>query len=67
MARVIMVADTLDAMTTNRPYQVAMELEVAMDKIRAIVGKKFDPVIVDALFKAVDEGTLKLTPQMVEV
>lgn len=67
MARVIMVADTLDAMTTNRPYQVAMELEVAMDKIRAIVGKKFDPVIVDALFKAVGEGKLKLTPQMVEV
>ena len=67
MARVIMVADTLDAMTTNRPYQVAMELEVAMDKIRAIAGKKFDPVIVDALFKAVEEGNLKLTPQMVEV
>ena len=67
MARVIMVADTLDAMTTNRPYQVAMELEVAMDKIRAIAGKKFDPVVVDALFKAVEEGNLKLTPQMVEV
>jgi HD-GYP domain-containing protein (c-di-GMP phosphodiesterase class II) len=67
MARVIMVADTLDAMTTNRPYQVAMELEVAMEKIRAIAGKKFDPVVVDALFKAVGEGALKLTPQMVEV
>ncbi|MBI4465891.1 MAG: HD domain-containing protein [Acidobacteria bacterium] len=67
MARVIMVADTLDAMTTNRPYQVAMELEVAMEKIRAIAGKKFDPVVVDALFTAVEKGDLKLTPQMVEV
>ena len=67
MARVIMVADTLDAMTTNRPYQVAMELDVAMEKIHAIIGKKFDPVVVDALFAAVEAGKLKLTPQMVEV
>ncbi|MFQ5723640.1 MAG: HD domain-containing phosphohydrolase [Terriglobia bacterium] len=67
MARVIMVADTLDAMTTNRPYQVAMELGVAMEKIHAIIGKKFDPVVVDALFAAVEAGKLKLTPQMVEV
>ena len=67
MARVIMVADTLDAMTTNRPYQVAMELDVAMEKIRAIQGKKFAPAVVDALFAAVEAGRLKLSPQMVEV
>ena len=30
MARIIAVADTLDAMTTNRPYQTAMELELAL-------------------------------------
>ena len=30
MARIIAVADTLDAMTTNRPYQSAMELEDAL-------------------------------------
>ena len=67
MARVIMVADTLDAMTTNRPYQVAMELEVAMEKIRALAGKKFDPAVVDALFSSVEAGKLTLAPQMVEV
>lgn len=67
MARVIMVADTLDAMTTNRPYQVAMELEVAMEKIRALQVKKFAPEVVDALFAAVEAGKLKLSPTMVEV
>jgi HD-GYP domain-containing protein (c-di-GMP phosphodiesterase class II) len=67
MARVIMVADTLDAMTTNRPYQAAMELEPALAQIRAIVGKKFDPAVVDALQQAVEKEALRIAPQMVEV
>jgi HD-GYP domain-containing protein (c-di-GMP phosphodiesterase class II) len=67
MARIIAVADTLDAMTTNRPYQVAMDQDTALDRIRALQGKKFDPVIVDALFAAVEAGRLRISPQMVEV
>lgn len=67
MARIIAVADTLDAITTNRPYQAAMDLEVALDKIKALVVKKFDPLVVDALFAAVANGRMKLAPQMVEV
>ncbi|MBI2956870.1 MAG: HD domain-containing protein [Acidobacteria bacterium] len=67
MARIITVADTLDAMTTNRPYQAAMELEVALEKIRALQGKKFDTAVVDALYAAVEQNKLKLTPQMIEV
>jgi len=38
MAR-ISRADTLDAMTTNRPYQTAMELDYAMNRIRALAGQ----------------------------
>jgi HD-GYP domain-containing protein (c-di-GMP phosphodiesterase class II) len=67
MARIIAVADTLDAMTTNRPYQVAMDLGAALERIRSLQVKKFDPIVVDALFKAVESGRLKLTPAMVEV
>ena len=67
MARIIAVADTLDAMTTNRPYQVAMDLGAAMERIRSLQVKKFDPIVVDSLFKAVETGRLKLTPAMVEV
>ena len=67
MARIIAVADTLDAMTTNRPYQVAMDQDTALDRIRALQGKKFDPAIVDALFAAVEAGRLRISPQMVEV
>jgi len=67
MARIIMVADMLDAITTNRPYQAAAELEVAIEKIRVLAVKKFDSEVVGALSTAVQEGRLKITPQMVEV
>jgi HD-GYP domain-containing protein (c-di-GMP phosphodiesterase class II) len=67
MARIIAVADTLDAMTTNRPYQVAMDQEAALDRIRSLQTKKFDPNVVDALFTAVESGHLRVSPAMVEV
>jgi putative nucleotidyltransferase with HDIG domain len=67
MARVIAVADTLDAMTTNRPYQTAMELELALNKIKALTGAKFDAVIVGALDAAITSGKLRLTAVEVQV
>ena len=67
MARIIAVADTLDAMTTNRPYQAAMDLEVAIERVRSLTPKKFDPAVADALYRAVEQGKLRLTPQMIEV
>ena len=67
MARIIAVADTLDAMTTNRPYQSAMDLEFAMNKIRALAGTKFDPAVVDALDRSVLSGKIRLTAVPVEV
>jgi putative nucleotidyltransferase with HDIG domain len=67
MARIIGVADTLDAMTTNRPYQSAMELEFAMDRIRALTGSKFDAVVVTALESAVTAGKLRLSAVEVRV
>ncbi|HXN22361.1 MAG TPA: HD domain-containing phosphohydrolase [Candidatus Dormibacteraeota bacterium] len=67
MARIIAVADTLDAMTTNRPYQSAMEIAYAIGKIRALVGTKFDPDVVDALERTVNSGKLHLTAVEVPV
>jgi putative nucleotidyltransferase with HDIG domain len=67
MARIIGVADTLDAMTTNRPYQTAMELDYAMDKIRGLTGSKFDAVVVTALESAVNAGKLRLSAVEVHV
>ncbi|HTA56985.1 MAG TPA: HD domain-containing phosphohydrolase [Candidatus Baltobacteraceae bacterium] len=67
MARIIGVADTLDAMTTNRPYQTAMELDYALGRIKALAGSKFDEAIVIALESAVKSGKLRLTAVEVQV
>ncbi|MGH9691963.1 MAG: HD domain-containing phosphohydrolase [Candidatus Acidiferrales bacterium] len=67
MARIIAVADTLDAMTTNRPYQSAMDLEFAMDRIRSLAISKFDPEVVAALESAIEAGQLRLSATLVEV
>ncbi len=67
MARIIAVADTLDAITTNRPYQSAMDLDFAMDRIRSLAVSRFDPKVVAALESAVKAGRLRLTATLVEV
>ncbi|HET6199314.1 MAG: HD domain-containing phosphohydrolase [Candidatus Acidiferrales bacterium] len=67
MARIIAVADTFDAITTNRPYQSAMDLEYAMDRISQLAGAKFDVDVVHAIQRAVAAGKLKLSPSVVEV
>ncbi len=67
MARIIAVADTLDAMTTNRPYQSAMDLQFALDRIRSLAISRFDPKVVAALETAVKDGRVRLTAVLVEV
>ena len=67
MARIIAVADTLDAMTTNRPYQTAMDLEYALGRIKALTGSKFDQAVVNALETAVKAGKLRLSAVEVHV
>src|SRR6202790_2367274 len=67
MARIIGVADTLDAMTTNRPYQSAMDIEYALSKIKTLTGSKFDAVVVNALDAAVNAGRLRLSAVEVQV
>jgi putative nucleotidyltransferase with HDIG domain len=49
-ARIFTVADSIDAMTQNRPYRAALSFEEALDEVRACRGLQFDPDAVDALF-----------------
>src|SRR5579862_2062788 len=67
MARIIAVSDTLDAITTNRPYQSAMEIDEALRIIRKVAGSKFDLTVVEALEAVVQSGKLRLAPSVVEV
>jgi HD-GYP domain-containing protein (c-di-GMP phosphodiesterase class II) len=67
MARIIAVSDTLDAITTNRPYQSAKEIDEALGIIRKLTGSKFDLQVVEALEVVVQSGKLRLAPALVEV
>ena len=59
MAKIVSVADTFDAMTTNRPYQKGMDLEVALNRIRSFVGTRYDGKVVEALVKACYDGAIR--------
>ncbi len=52
MARIIAVADTFDAMTTERPYQKAKSFEEALASINDLKGTGFDEHIVEAFNRA---------------
>lgn len=63
-ARIVAIADTFDAMTTNRPYQKAMELAYVVEKIKSFAGTRFDPKVVDAFAQAVKRGDIQIEEQV---
>lgn len=55
-ARLIAVADVVEAMMNHRPYRAALGVQVALDEIRRGSGRIFDPRAVDACVKLFSEG-----------
>jgi HD-GYP domain-containing protein (c-di-GMP phosphodiesterase class II) len=64
-ARIVSVADTFDAMTTDRPYQKGMSLEDSLARIKTFVGTRYDPQVVEALVRACESG--QITPGRVRL
>lgn len=58
-ARIVSVADTFDAMTTERPYQRAMDLEAALTRLKSFVGTRYDPRVVAAFIAACEAGKIR--------
>ncbi len=63
-ARIVAIADTFDAMTTNRPYQKAMEISYVVEKVKSFAGSRFDPRVVDAFVQAVKRGDIVIEEQV---
>lgn len=60
-ARIILVADAYDAMTSDRPYRKAIGYEKAAIELRKYSGKQFDRKVVDALLSVVGDKGEKLS------
>jgi HD-GYP domain-containing protein (c-di-GMP phosphodiesterase class II) len=60
LARVIAVADTFDALTTNRPYQQAHTPDQTLQIIKNLAGKRLDPLAVQALLAVHARGEIKI-------
>ncbi len=57
-ARIFAVADTLDAMTSDRPYRRALSYHAAREEITREAGKQFDPRVVET-FQRISDQTLE--------
>jgi putative nucleotidyltransferase with HDIG domain len=54
-SRIILVADTVEAMTSDRPYRKAMSLDQVLRELTKYSGSQFDPVCVDAMMRLLDD------------
>ncbi|MCM8794981.1 MAG: HD-GYP domain-containing protein [Candidatus Omnitrophica bacterium] len=57
-ARIIAVADALDAMISDRPYREPVSPEVACEELQRSAGTQFDPKVVEACVRAIQKKTL---------
>ena len=59
-ARIAAVADSFDAMTSQRPYRNGLSMDAARAELRRCRGTQYDPTVVDAFEEAVSAGHISL-------
>jgi putative nucleotidyltransferase with HDIG domain len=58
-ARILSVADSFEAMTSDRPYHKGLPKEEAMAQLKKSAGSQFDPHVVNAFMEVLEEESLK--------
>jgi HD-GYP domain-containing protein (c-di-GMP phosphodiesterase class II) len=59
-SRIVFACDAYNAMTTDRPYRQALSSDFALEELRKNAGTQFDPHVVEAVVKVVEEGRASL-------
>ncbi len=62
--RIIGVADTFDAMTSDRPYRKGIARDTAIEEIKKCSGSQFDPAVVKAFVSACKKGNIKTEAEL---
>lgn len=55
LARIVSVADSFDAMITDRPYRKALSMNDAISELRRCAGTQFDPLLVELFVDVINE------------
>ena len=58
-ARILIIADVIEAMTSHRPYRPALGIDKALEEISQNRGKLYDPEVVDACLKVFRDKSFK--------
>ncbi|MCL5774248.1 MAG: ATP-binding protein [Firmicutes bacterium] len=66
VARIIAVADSFDAMTSDRPYRKGMSIEEAKKEMQKSSGTQFDPAVVEAFMRAWDKIEVSIKKKTVK-
>ncbi|HDT14987.1 MAG TPA: GAF domain-containing protein [Firmicutes bacterium] len=61
-SRIIAIADTVDAMTTDRPYRKALAFSRSMEEVKRCSGTQFDPGLTGIAIAAMKKSRLKMKP-----
>jgi HD-GYP domain-containing protein (c-di-GMP phosphodiesterase class II) len=56
-ARILAIADSFDAMTSDRPYRKALSLDVAIIELHENAGAQFDPAIIEVFSQLIEDGS----------
>ncbi len=56
-ARILTIADSFDAMTSDRPYRKALPLHIAINELQEHAGSQFDPALVDIFSQIIADGS----------
>lgn len=58
-SRIILIADTFDAMTSTRPYRKGLPFDVAFAELREFAGTQFDPMLVEKFISSMTKEQIK--------
>lgn len=59
-AKILMVADVVEAMASHRPYRPALGMDAALNEITKRRGSAFEPEVVDACLRVCNEQGYKI-------
>ncbi|MGB9847048.1 MAG: HD-GYP domain-containing protein, partial [Desulfotomaculales bacterium] len=64
-SRILAIADAFHAMTSDRPYRQAMKTEEAIEQLKTLAGRQFDPHLVPVFVKLVENRMINtITPAL---